>query len=191
MARPEGCGTNAVTSRWLEGQRSYWISMRHILATAGLTALLSLSGCAGIGHGVTDRFAAYLKGGLMAPGVRGDPDASGMALLWIAEKPGPACYEVDVRRLDKITEAHLHRSAGPAPWPSTGPAIEPLRRFTKGKTVACFQNLDHGGRSISEEIKANPSAFYFDVHTEAYPAGALRGKVEPASPDVRGNSPRR
>ena len=165
--------------------------MRHLLATAGLTALLALSGCAGISHGISDRFAAYLKGGLMAPGVRGDDDASGMALIWMAEKPGPTCYDVDVRRLHNITAAHLHRSASPAPWPATGPVVATLKRFRKGKSDGCFKNLNEAGRSITEEIKANPSAFYFDVHTQSHPAGALRGKVEPASPDVRGNSPRR
>lgn len=158
--------------------------MRKNIALRTGFALLALSGCAAIDHGVSDRFTAYLSGGLMALGVRGDPDGSGMALIWMGEAPGPSCYNVSVRRIGPVTAAHLHRSAADAPWPADGPVVATLRPFRKGESNGCFKNMGDQGRSLSREIRSNPSAFYFDVHNEEFPGGALRGKLEPAKPKI-------
>ncbi|MBA3677293.1 MAG: CHRD domain-containing protein [Sphingosinicella sp.] len=160
--------------------------MRKIFALAVALPMIALPGCSMIDHGISKRFATYLTGGLMAPGVRGDPDASGMVLVWMGEPPGPICYNVSVRKTAPVIEAHLHRSTAAARWAADGPVIATLKRFRKGESNGCFRPSGNGRPDLRRELEADPSIYYIDVHTVDFPGGALRGKIERSKPDVKG-----
>jgi hypothetical protein len=142
-----------------------------------------LTGCAALDYAASDRFSAYLTGGLMAPGKRGDREGSGMALLWMPKIAGHACYNVSVDGTASVTEAHLHRTGADAPWPADGPVVANLQPFRENKSSGCLDDIDNRV-AVLRELRANPSAFYIDVHNSEFPGGALRGKLEPASPEA-------
>lgn len=72
--------------------------------------------------------------------------------------------------------AHIHRGAkgenGPVvanlAWPQDGQAADCLTEGEAGKGMA---------PGIVQEILANPEGFYFNVHNNEYPGGAVRGQL--------------
>ncbi len=105
------------------------------------------------------------------------------------------CYIVTASKIDptfvagQTGMAHIHRGAkgtnGPIvanlAFPVGGDAADCLTEGEAGK----FPRLGMAGEpaSIVQDILANPSAYYVNVHTGEFPAGAIRGQLAPLHVD--------
>ena len=82
---------------------------------------------------------------------------------------GTACYIMNVTGLDNVTAAHIHKG-GPG---ETGAPVVPLATPTNGTAGACAQV----SAEVSAALLENPGGYYVNVHTRAFPQGAIRGQL--------------
>ncbi len=134
-----------------------------LVAAAG--ALLAVGAVAAPSYAADGgrRFNVSLTGAAEVPGP-GDPDASGTAMLRLNPDQGTVCYELgNAMGIDPESAAHIHEGAA----------------GTNGGVVVF---LDSGGcaeanRATILEIFRNPANYYVNVHTAAFPGGAIRGQL--------------
>jgi hypothetical protein len=108
------------------------------------------------------------------PGV-GDPDATGFAVATLNPGQGRACYE-------------LEHDVDPAPF---GFHIHIGEAGTNGGIVVDFFTQPAGvvppsgcvdvDRDVARAILADPAGYYFNLHNEPFPAGAIRGQLSKSS----------
>jgi hypothetical protein len=102
----------------------------------------------------------------------GDPNGHGSASV-LFRGDGRLCFTIIVNRIDTPTAAHIHRGVagtnGPIVIPFTAPETG-----SPGTSSGCFGELD---RELLEDIRNNASRYYVNVHTELFPAGAIRGQL--------------
>lgn len=163
-----------------------------IAAAAGLGVGAVLAPMAAQAGHSNELLEAHLDGRseVAADGSRklaGDPNGRGTAYVFgIDGDPTTLCYIIEV---DKIAEldlapgapraAHIHRGAagtnGPVEvnlaWPQGGQAADCLTEGEAGKGLAPGE---------VQEILANPSSFYVNVHNGEFPGGAVRGQLSAA-----------
>src|SRR5688572_5060205 len=101
----------------------------------------------------------------------GDPDGVGSATVLFDGTT--LCFGITVNNLDTPTAAHIHQERagvnGPIVVPLTAPADG-----DPGASSGCIPDVD---TNLVEEIFTHPEAFYVNVHTEKFPAGAIRGQL--------------
>jgi hypothetical protein len=98
-----------------------------------------------------------------------DPDGSGTAQLRLNHGQGEICYRLDVAGIDPAVAAHIHH----APAGVNGPVVVPLAAPTSGASSGCA-TVD---QELIKDIIQNPEDYYVNVHTVAFPAGAIRGQL--------------
>jgi hypothetical protein len=141
-----------------------------ILLAAALVAV-SLAGPLSAGAAADDGgrpLWAELTGAAEVPGP-GDPDGTGSASLRVNPGLTEICYTLAVTNVDGVTTAHIHK----APVGSPGPVVVPLVAPVGGSSSACATV----NRELALAILTNPGAYYVNVHSSAYPAGAVRGQL--------------
>ena len=136
-----------------------------VVAFAGLlTALTVVAGASAVAEKGT--FRATLSGAAEAP-KKGDPDGSGTAVIRVTGSK--LCWDLKVSRIGTPSAAHIHRAArGKA-----GPVVVPLGG-AKFRAKGCGVSPAAGVITLIEQ---KPSAYYVNVHTAKYPAGAIRGQL--------------
>ena len=101
-------------------------------------------------------------------------DAHGYATVVIDPPKGTACYIVNVTGLGEITgpatAAHVH-IGGPG---ENGRPVIPLAAPTDGSSGGCVPIA----ADVAQAILANPGGYYVNVHTQAFPQGAIRGQLK-------------
>lgn len=96
----------------------------------------------------------------------GDPDGSGFAVL--SFNGTTINYFIVERNLSTTTGAHIHRL-------SSGAIVVPFNNnFDNGVAIGTVTASSQG---LVDEILANPSAFYVNVHSSEKPNGAIRGNL--------------
>ena len=134
------------------------------LAVAGSLAGIAAAGCN------TNPLTATLTGAAETPA--GDPAGSGKAKITFDISEGLVCWSVNVKGTAAPVAAHIHKAAAGA----SGPVVVPIGTPAKGATKGCVA----AGRALIRDIIANPSEYYVNVHTGAFPAGAVRGQLSAA-----------
>jgi hypothetical protein len=146
-----------------------WFSL---VVPLGFAALLVVSPAAAVSPRHNENGGAKLEatmtGAVEVP--TGDPDGSGRAEFTLNPGLGIICYEIEVSGIEPPIAAHIHR----APAGVAGPIVVPLVAPTSGSVEACATNVD---RDLVLDIIQNPSAYYVNVHTHDFPAGAVRGQL--------------
>lgn len=94
----------------------------------------------------------------------GDPDGTGTAALTINRGQGTICWDIDVANLSNVAAAHIHN----APAGKNGPIVVHLSGGSGCEEV---------GAELAKTIAKNPSAYYVNVHSSEFPAGAVRGQL--------------
>ncbi len=117
--------------------------------------------------GVT--LSATLTGAAQRPGP-GDPRGSGSAVISINPDQGRVCFDLTVQGIDPPIASHIHRG-GPE---VAGPVVVPLPAPTTGRSVGCVDGIS---TELLTDIATNPGNYYVNVHTRAYPDGAVRGQL--------------
>ena len=154
--------------------------MRHRRLAAvpvlGAVAVLAVAGVAGAaGDRSSDPLVAVLDGGYeVSPEGRagvGDPNGFGSATV-LFRGSRQICFGLTVAEIGKPAAAHIHRGrAG-----ENGPVVVPLTHPTSGNPGAS-SGCVRAGRALLADIQAHPKAYYVNVHTEAFPGGAVRGQL--------------
>ncbi len=121
-------------------------------------------------------FAVLAGGNEVSPNgqaAAGDPDGHGSATVILHPTTRTLCYAVLVHGIDAPVAAHIHN----APAGRNGPIVVPLTppaQANPGNASGCIANLDP---ALLAAIEQNPGAFYVNVHTAAFPEGAVRGQL--------------
>ncbi|HYI46234.1 MAG TPA: CHRD domain-containing protein [Actinomycetota bacterium] len=115
---------------------------------------------------------ASLSGDSVAPGP-GDPEGTGRAVIRSAPDEGILCYKVYFKGIGRARGAHVHQG----PRGVAGPTH--MRLFTSKKGKRSPVEGCHSGVGVEtiEAMHDDPSNYYVDVHTRAYPDGAVRGQL--------------
>ena len=106
------------------------------------------------------------------PPWQGDADGTGHALITVNLGQREICWQTSVSNITlPATASHIHK-AEPG---IRGPIVVPLSvPGGGGSATGCASDLDP---ALVKDILTNPAAYYVNVHTSDYPAGAVRGQL--------------
>ena len=138
---------------------------------AGLAAAALAAAFGAPAPAAASEFRAALTGANAIP--PGDPDGAGTAKVVVSDVLNEICVELEVSGLAPATGAHIHRGAEG----ETGPPVVTLDAPDNGDEDDC----DAIGDALADEIQANPTGFYINVHTAEHPEGAIRGQLMPGA----------
>ena len=152
------------------------------LATASLLAFGATT--ADAAHGVGDATIG-LSGGREV-GTKGDPNGSGkieLDFFSAVQNPDVAfpgqpyvCYEITTRNVDDLVGLHIHEASGTEKNSrrDNGPVVVDLLADTNAEGDATCVAIEP---AIFDGILDEPSEYYVNAHTAAFPAGAIRGQL--------------
>jgi hypothetical protein len=110
----------------------------------------------------TTSFVAFMNGHNEMPAA--DQDATGLALFSLKSNR-QLCWVIITHKVDgTVTAAHIHAGAAG----TNGPAVVPLSMWPGCTWVS---------RKLARALRTHPSWFYANVHSTAFPNGALRGQL--------------
>ena len=116
------------------------------------------------------RLKATLSGAVEVPGP-GDTDGAGTATINLDVSKTEVCYEVTAQKIDKPTAMHIHEAeAG-----KSGGIVVTLNTPTASDTTT--KGCANADAALIGRIAAQPGNFYVNVHTQAFPNGAVRGQL--------------
>jgi hypothetical protein len=141
-----------------------------LVAAVGMVAMLAVAAPA-LGEGRP--FSTTLTGAAEVPGP-GDGDASGTAHISLNQGLGEVCFDLSWAGIDgTVTAAHIHVGAATV----AGPVVV-------GLFAGAFAGTDSESGcvlGVSEElikaIRQAPENYYVNVHSDVFPAGAIRGQL--------------
>jgi CHRD domain len=114
--------------------------------------------------------AATMTGASERPGP-GDPDVTGTATIRVTPGLGRVCFVLNVANITlPAAAAHIHIAPPTDPGPIVVTLVAP---DASGTSQGCVSTT----RALVKAILKNPSAYYVNVHTSDYPAGAVRGQL--------------
>ena len=147
-------------------------TVRMALLTGMASTVMVLAGCATVEEAVVEKTAHTFKAdltGAQEPG-GGDADGSGIAEITVSDNLDQICYDINsVRNLDAVTMAHIHQGA----MGVNGPPVLTLKPANEGG----FKGCESAPEWLQNAIKDNMRGYYVNVHTTAYPNGAIRGQL--------------
>jgi hypothetical protein len=146
--------------------------MRRGLLVSVVAALLLLTAAAPVPVGGRP-LHANLSGVNEVPTV-GDPDGSGTIQLTLNQGRSQICFKLDVRNIATPTRAHIHRGGAGVNGPIEVTFFDTV---IANPVPVRFQGCVPANKWLVKEIRQNPSGFYVNVHTAAFPAGAIRGQL--------------
>jgi hypothetical protein len=147
------------------------LSVRRAISVAALAGALVMTPFAAspaVAHSATQVSFTILSGANSVPPA--DADGFGVSVVRTNAETGQVCYLIVVTRLDgTVTAAHIHKAPAGANGPVVVPFNPPVDGFVHGCTTVA--------PALAADIGANPSAYYVNVHTTVFPAGAVRGQL--------------
>lgn len=143
---------------------------RFARSTSALAALSLVAAgfAAGPAFAAVGNWEVKMTGAAEAPGP-GDLGASGTAKISVDDSTLYLCYTLTTSDLGKATMAHVHKAAKGA----AGPPVVTLEPPLGGASKACAKVDD----TLAKAIIAKPSDYYVNVHSEKFPAGAIRAQL--------------
>lgn len=134
-----------------------------------------LAGALASGASAQTTFTTTLRGSAEVPGP-GDPDGSGFAVVTISGTT--INYSLLVNGVTNPTAAHIHSGVfGTA----GGIVVDLAPTFGAGCATGSVPGVS---TMLIDQILANPSAFYVNVHSTEFQNGAIRGQLGNASPQI-------
>ncbi len=102
--------------------------------------------------------------------VPGPGKGSGSATLTFDSDKGQVCYMLMSSGTDTPTMAHIHKGAAGV----AGGVVVALAPPATGMSEGCAPLA----ADVLADIVAHPANYYVNVHTAAFPAGAMRGQLK-------------
>ncbi len=142
------------------------------VATWGLAALPSAVAAGHPGSSAAaaapTKLVAGLRGAQEVPGP-GDPNGTGRVVIHLRPAAHKVCANATWSRIGRPIGAHIHHGA----------------RGVSGEVVVDLSTAVTGGAhcatgvraKLIKRIKNHPGNFYFNIHTNAYQGGAIRGQL--------------
>jgi len=134
-------------------------SIRHLLIAIGFV------GYCGTAEASLITFTTSLTGAAEVPGP-GDPDGTGFASVIFDDVASTVDWNITVANLATVILDHIH--SGPAG--TAGPVVIDFMGALSGSGLAVDP-------ALLSTILTSPEAFYVNVHTTEFPAGAVRGQL--------------
>lgn len=105
---------------------------------------------------------------------QGDLTATGTARIIVNPGQSRVCWEITTgddftAGTTLIVGAHIHVGAST----TTGPVVVPLTATIDGTSTGCANVT----RELADAIRKTPENYYVNVHTNLFPAGAIRGQL--------------
>jgi hypothetical protein len=116
----------------------------------------------------TTRMQIAMTGAAEAPGPGADK-GMGEATLTFDPTKGQVCYVLHAMGTDTPTMAHIHKGAAGV----AGPPVVPLTPPATGTSEGCAPVA----ADALAAILATPGDYYVNVHSAAFPKGAMRGQL--------------
>jgi hypothetical protein len=115
-------------------------------------------------------FTTTLTGAAEVPGP-GDPNGSGTARITVNVGQGEVCFSLSVSGIAlPATGAHIHVGEVDA----FGDVVVALQSpGASGTSSGCVS----AAKDLLRQIVSNPAAYYVNVHSTEFPAGAIRGQL--------------
>src|SRR5712692_9386222 len=130
--------------------------------SAAFAGVLTLAAAAAMSPVVSTR----LSGKSEVP--KGAPSGTGIAIVHLDAKKGTVCWDFKgVKGIGAATAAHVHKGAAG----KAGPVVVPFGAAYKAKGCTAAP------KATIVAIEEHPNAYYVNVHTKKYPAGAIRGQL--------------
>jgi hypothetical protein len=144
-------------------------------------AVLGLPGVAAAGQRVTV-LSATLRGAKEVPGP-GDPDGRARAVVRLSGRQ--VCFALRWSGISAPNAAHIHLG-GPA---VAGPVVVPFFGDPAGPsvipdTVTSVRGCVTADPALVAAIAQHPGAYYTNIHTPDFPAGAVRGQLHRGGQDL-------
>lgn len=131
-----------------------------VIALAAVFATAAPANAAQRPHSTS--FMAFMNGQNEVPAA--DPDGTGVALFSLKSNR-QLCWVIITHKVDgTLTGAHIH--AGTVG--KNGPVVVPLSLFPGCTRISA---------KLAWALKFRPGAFYANVHSTAFPNGAIRGQL--------------
>jgi uncharacterized protein (DUF3820 family) len=123
---------------------------------------------------------AELDGGLL----QADMDGTGIAHVTVNHGQGRVCWSLEnLANLDTLVAAHIHEA------PSNRSGGIRISFFHFGQAVDLEDCVEVGDtpfpfdRNRLRDILKNPENYYVNIHTTAFPSGAIRGQLSRGKQD--------
>ena len=130
-----------------------------LLAVTALLASAALAGAATTLHATLSGKKEVPKAG----------NGTGTAKLTLDAKKGRVCYTIKLKHVGTVMAGHIHKGGKKVAGPIIVPLFANATKQPKGCTKA--------SKSVIRAIIKKPSAYYVNVHTAKFPAGAARGQL--------------
>jgi hypothetical protein len=122
--------------------------------------------------GVTKHSYAVNATGARVTGGKGIMTAASATGTITVSSNGQVCYSIKTSGLTGIVEAHIH--VGALGTDGADVVTIPIRGLnSKAKMAPCVNTKER----VANAILANPAGYYLNVHTSAFPDGAVRGQL--------------
>lgn len=139
--------------------------MRKVTAALLATGVAALV-VASMAFAATATITKSMSGSAEVP--KGSPTGKGTAKVTLNSSTGRVCFRLTWSGIGTPVAAHIHKG----PRGKTGPVVIPFFGGT-AKHTGCVK----ASKSLVGAIIRKPSAYYVNVHTQKYPAGALRAQL--------------
>jgi hypothetical protein len=96
-------------------------------------------------------------------------NGTGTARLTLDAKKGRICFRIKLKHVGTVMAGHIHKGGKKVAGPITVPLFASATRQPKGCTSA--------SKATIRAIIRKPGAYYVNVHTAKFPAGAARGQL--------------
>ena len=96
-------------------------------------------------------------------------NGKGTARLTLDAKKGRVCFRIKLKHVGTVMAGHIHKGGKKTDGPIVVPLFATSTKQPKGCTSASKATI----RSIIKK----PGAYYVNVHTAKFPAGAARGQL--------------
>ena len=141
--------------------------MRNLTLTAAAAVLLA--SCVSAPGGRRAELSVSMNGLQEVPGP-GDPDGNGTAEIRVNGSEAEVCWNLYARDIDQATVAHIHRGA-------EGIAGPPVLTLTTPGPDGHSQGCATVDAALANAMALQAHEFYVNVHTAAFPNGAIRGQL--------------
>ena len=147
-----------------------------------IAAAVTIAGAAAFAEPVADGGKKYIEkltgqAEIDAGALQADMDGQGTAHVTVNIGQNRVCWNLtDLANLDPITASHIHNA------PSTAAGPIKISFFHFGQPID-LEGCTEGSaqfpisRELLIDVVKNPQNYYVNIHTTAYPPGAIRGQL--------------